>query len=670
MLRRAFLAFWLLAVFTALGWAQNTPVFPGAAATTTNLPVATNNATTTVATNPVGSGDTSITVAATSSFTTPTVIWIDNEALRCTASGPTTFSSCTRGFDNTVAATHNVGATVSNLISAYYVNQLNAEVIRIETDLLGLSGDATLSASGSNLISLVAKVNGVAYPSGPSTNTVPVVTGSNQVTYEAVPNAALANSGVTISSTSPLAGGGAVSLGGSLTLTCSTCVTGSSLTSGQILKGNAGQAIAVGDLSGDVSTFGSLVTTVAKVNGVSYGSNPSSNTVPVVTGANTVTYEAVPNAALANSAVTVTAGAGLGGGGSVSLGSSVTLKLAFKNNSQAGQTSYNVQNSDCGKVINFSASGAVAVSLPQAGSGGNFTDGCLIGFNDYGLGTVTITPSTSTIDGSASAIAIQTNSGILISSDGSNYWTVRGIGSSVNDAAINVSGTSASLPAAGTAGRTYWPTDGYELYYDNGTSWIGFGPLYPLTDVTTPSFSWDNQNTSTVTNVGHATVLTVPTGAGHNWAIRLISAPATPYTITAGFIPTSVAGGGSNPVEFGLLMRESSTAKMETCTMTTVAGGFSGFENIVSKFTNETTFSANYQTNNVSVYGPPFWVRMTDTGTNIVCAYSSDGVNFVNAQSQSRTDFMSGGPNQVGFGADNVGSGASAYMTLISWKQS
>jgi hypothetical protein len=86
-------------------------------------------------------------------------------------------------------------------------------------------------------------------------------------------------------------------------------------------------------LSGDTTGSGTtaITTTTGKVNGVTYPPAPAINTVPVVTSASsggTVTYEAVPNAALANSAVTVTAGTGLSGGGSVSLGSSVTLNLA------------------------------------------------------------------------------------------------------------------------------------------------------------------------------------------------------------------------------------------------------------------------------------------------------------------------------------------------------
>jgi hypothetical protein len=59
------------------------------------------------------------------------------------------------------------------------------------------------------------------------------------------------------------------------------------------------------ELSGDATTSGSNVVTVAKVNGVSYGAAPAANTVPVVTGTNTVTYEKVPAAALASSSLTV-----------------------------------------------------------------------------------------------------------------------------------------------------------------------------------------------------------------------------------------------------------------------------------------------------------------------------------------------------------------------------
>ncbi len=82
-----------------------------------------------------------------------------------------------------------------------------------------LTGDSTLASTGA-MVNLA--VHGVTYPASPSTNTVPVVTGSNVVTYEAVPNAALANSAITIGAQTGLAGGGTVALGSAITLSMGT----------------------------------------------------------------------------------------------------------------------------------------------------------------------------------------------------------------------------------------------------------------------------------------------------------------------------------------------------------------------------------------------------------------------------------------------------------------
>ena len=78
--------------------------------------------------------------------------------------------------------------------------------------------------------------------------------------------------------------------------------TGSTLTG--LVRGSA-SAMTAAELSGDATTSGSNAVTVVKVNGVSYGTSPGTNTVAVVTGTNAVTYEAVPNAALANSSGTI-----------------------------------------------------------------------------------------------------------------------------------------------------------------------------------------------------------------------------------------------------------------------------------------------------------------------------------------------------------------------------
>ncbi len=169
-------------------------------------------------------------------------------------------------------------------------------------------------------------------------NGVLVSDGTNW-TRTTVPNAGLSNSSITIA-------GHSVSLGGTQALAStdlsdsSTIITGSRLDnvfsgSNGFLKRTGAATYSIDTttyltgnqnitLSGDVTggpAATAITTTVAKVNGVSYGTSPSTNTVPVVTGLNTVTYEAVPNAALSNSSMTIA-------GHSVPLGGTQTLATA------------------------------------------------------------------------------------------------------------------------------------------------------------------------------------------------------------------------------------------------------------------------------------------------------------------------------------------------------
>lgn len=68
-------------------------------------------------------------------------------------------------------------------------------------------------------------------------------------------------------------------------------------TNGQALLGQTGAAPAFGTISGDASVTNAGVWTNSKVNAVSYPASPSTNTVPVVTSSNVVTYQTVPVAA-------------------------------------------------------------------------------------------------------------------------------------------------------------------------------------------------------------------------------------------------------------------------------------------------------------------------------------------------------------------------------------
>lgn len=83
-------------------------------------------------------------------------------------------------------------------------------------------------------------------------------------------------------------------------------------------------------------------------------------------------------------------------------------------------TSYPVVNSDNCKLITLSNASAVAVSLAQPGASSNFTATWSATFLNLNDGLVTITPSSSTIDGKA-FITLVKYQGVRLTSNGTNY---------------------------------------------------------------------------------------------------------------------------------------------------------------------------------------------------------------------------------------------------------
>lgn len=91
-------------------------------------------------------------------------------------------------------------------------------------------------------------------------------------------------------------------------------------------------------------------------------------------------------------------------------------------NAQTG-TTYTYLTTDFRKLVTHTNGSAIAGTLPQAGA--TFPAGWFMFVQNRGAGALTITPTTSTIDGAATLVLNQ-NEGALIVSDGTNYFSMRG----------------------------------------------------------------------------------------------------------------------------------------------------------------------------------------------------------------------------------------------------
>lgn len=143
-------------------------------------------------------------------------------------------------------------------------------------------------------------------------------------------------------------------------------------------------------------------------------------------------------------------------------------------NAQTG-TTYTYLTGDKGKLVTHSNASAIAGTLPQAGA--TFPDGWWVDVQNRGAGTLTITPTTSTVDGAATLVLVA-GQGARIVSDGTNYFTQRGVGV-VPDASI----TAPKLSGAQTGSAPIYGCRAWVNFDGTGTAAIrASGNVSSITD--------------------------------------------------------------------------------------------------------------------------------------------------------------------------------------------
>lgn len=165
-----------------------------------------------------------------------------------------------------------------------------------------------------------------------------------------------------------------------------------------------------------------------------------------VTGSPATTLNIVPGTGVIN---TITAPGGIAAlQSSADIGYLSTQLGINAVNAQTG-TSYTVLASDKSKLITFANSGSVAVTLPQ-GIGG-FAAPFSFQVVNYGSGTVTITPSTSTINHGAATLVLTTGQGAGILTDPSgNYQALLGGSGGGSGGSVFTGSTGSTIASSST----------------------------------------------------------------------------------------------------------------------------------------------------------------------------------------------------------------------------
>lgn len=187
------------------------------------------------------------------------------------------------------------------------------------------------------------------------------------------------------------------------------------------------------------------------------------------------------------------------------------------------------------------------------------------------------------------------------------------------------------------------------------------------------NWAWINQGSAAAVDssdifVGPAKVtgiaMSAPTSGSDNLRILKKSVPSAPYTIVAGIVPM-LLGKSGHFFRAGVCWRESGSSKVVTADL----GTSSGAEALnVSKFTNSTTYSADYDAPVFRVQGNLIFIKIEDNNTNRIVSVSVDGVNFVTVHSVSRTDFLTA--DEIGFFLNVNSASHGAALALVHWVQS
>ncbi len=377
------------------------------------------------------------------------------------------------------------GSTNNGTLSLYASDGDTGDLLYNTSDQFQFSGGSVLIDSGFTV----------------SAGTVTVPAGS-------IDNSELANSAVTVNTSGPLGGGGAVSLGGTLTLTCSTCLTTASTlftfagTSGSSSTITSGGTVTVAAGTG-ISTTGNGTGTVTVANtGVTSNVAGTGISVSGATGAVTITNTGVTSLD--------------GGTGSIAVANAtfstgtLTIDDAAADGSTKGIAAFNATHfSASSGVISIANDGIALGTLTTGNYVSTITGNTQVGVSGSGSETAGVTLSIN-----ANSLTATELNPTLTFADG-DYIDLSAIlhdDSALQGLRLPNTGATPTNPTSGEGQIAYDATNNNVIYY-NGSSWQTItttGTAGDITDVLAGSGLTGGGSSGSVTlTIGGSSTITV-----------------------------------------------------------------------------------------------------------------------------------------------------------------
>jgi hypothetical protein len=201
-------------------------------------------------------------------------------------------------------------------------------------------------------------------------------------------------------------------------------------------------------------------------------------------------------------------------------------------------------------------------------------------------------------------------------------------------------------------GLTRWAQDNDALWGYSGAPPLGRIDNGSGTVLTSADFTWVNQGGATVSDQNGTMFLRAPPSAGNNLRILKRTAASPPYSVIGAF---EIIKFQESEESGGLLFRKNSDGKAHLFAIG--PNGSSPFVIAVDNFTSNTNYVGSpLARRNCLFVGRYFWQKIEDDGTNLKFYAGFDGVEWIQAASFSRTVFMSGGPDEIGWYGNSTGS--------------